>query len=52
VNTRIGLATRGYEVTYWIRNLTDKKYVAYAYDFGGAHLGNPKNVGVTIRKSF
>jgi iron complex outermembrane receptor protein len=37
---------------FWMRNVTNKNYVAYAYDFGAAHLGNPKNYGVTIRKSF
>ena len=52
VNTRAGLSFKGYEITYWVRNLTNKNYVAYAYDFGGAHLGNPKNYGITIRKSF
>jgi iron complex outermembrane recepter protein len=52
INTRIGFAAKGFEVMFWGRNLGDKKYITYAYDFGAAHLGNPKNYGVTIRKNF
>lgn len=39
-------------VALWCRNLTDRKYISYAYDFGAQHLGNPQNYGVTIRYSF
>jgi len=34
------------------RNLGDKKYIAYAYDFGAIHLGNPKTYGVTLATRF
>jgi iron complex outermembrane receptor protein len=37
---------------FWMRNIGDKKYISYAYDFGGTHLGNPKNFGVTLRMMF
>ena len=52
LNTRFGIAVAGFEIMFWVRNLTDKKYIDYAYDFGAAHLGNPKNYGVTLRKNF
>ena len=52
VNTRFGVGVAGFEIMFWVRNMTDKRYIDYAYDFGAAHLGNPRNVGVTIRKSF
>jgi iron complex outermembrane receptor protein len=52
VNIRSGLTYETFEILFWMRNVTNKSYVAYAYDFGAAHLGNPKNYGVTIRKSF
>ncbi|HEY5823761.1 MAG TPA: TonB-dependent receptor [Cyclobacteriaceae bacterium] len=52
LNTRVGLAAKGFEVMFWGRNMGDQKYVSYAYDFGAAHLGDPKNYGLTIRKSF
>ena len=31
----------------WMRNLGDKKYIAYAYDFGAIHLGDPFTWGLT-----
>jgi iron complex outermembrane receptor protein len=52
LNTRFGVAFKNVEVMFWGRNLTDKKYISYAYDFGGTHLGNPKNYGVTVRANF
>ncbi len=39
-------------IALWCRNLTDRKYISYAYDFGAQHLGNPQNYGVTVRYSF
>lgn len=51
-NTRVGIEIQKLEVMFWGRNLGDEKYIAYAYDFGATHLGNPRNYGVTIRTSF
>jgi len=51
-NTRVGIVYRKFEVMFWGRNLGDEKYIAYAYDFGATHLGNPRNYGVTVRKTF
>ena len=48
-NTRVGISTKKYEIFFWGRNLGDKKYIAYAYDFGAVHLGNPRTYGVTIK---
>lgn len=52
LNTRLGVAGKSFEVMFWGRNLTDERYISYAYDFGAAHLGDPQNWGVTIRKEF
>src|SRR5260221_1623428 len=52
LNTRVGVSVSGFEIMFWGRNLTDKKYIDYAYDFGAAHLGNPRNWGVTVRRNF
>jgi len=52
LNTRFGFTYEGIEVMFWGRNLTDEKYIAYAYDFGAIHLGNPKTDGVTLRAAF
>ncbi len=51
-NTRFGVAFQNFEVMFWGRNLGDEKYIAYAYDFGATHLGNPRNYGVTLRANF
>ncbi len=47
-NARAGVSTRHADLFIWGRNLGDKKYIAYAYDFGGVHLGNPQTYGATI----
>jgi len=52
LNARIGVTGKGWELFFWGRNLGDTKYISYAYDFGAAHLGDPKNYGITLRKNF
>jgi iron complex outermembrane receptor protein len=51
-NIRTGVSYKQYGMYVWFRNLTDEKYIAYAYDFGGTHLGNPKTYGVTLSARF
>lgn len=52
LNARAGVVFRGYEISFWSRNITDETYISYAYDFGAVHLGAPANAGVTLRKTF
>jgi iron complex outermembrane receptor protein len=52
LNTRVGIATKYVDVFFWGRNLTGKKYIGYAYDFGGIRLGDPRTHGVTLRAKF
>lgn len=52
LNTRFGVAFKHLELMFWGRNLGDKKYIAYAYDFGAIHLGSPKTYGVTLAANF
>ncbi len=52
VNARAGFTSRNFELMFWWRNIGGKKYIAYAYDFGAAHLGNPETLGVTISTRF
>jgi iron complex outermembrane recepter protein len=52
LNTRFGISSKQAELMFWIRNACDKKYIAYAYDFGAVHLGNPKTYGVTLATHF
>ncbi len=51
-NTRFGVSAKNFEVMLWGRNLSNQKYIEYAYSFGGIHLGNPYNYGVTLSGRF
>ncbi len=51
-NARAGVAGDNFELMFWMRNISDKRYISYAYDFGGTHLGDPRNFGVTLRAMF
>lgn len=51
-NSRIGISTNNFEIMLWGRNLADKKYISYAYDFGAVHLGDPRTYGITLRGMF
>ena len=52
LNARLGVAIKNFEIMLWGRNLTDTKYISYAYDFGAVHLGNPKTYGITVKAMF
>ena len=48
VNLRMGISTKLFDIFLWSRNTGDKKYIAYAYDFGAVHLGDPATYGATL----
>lgn len=52
INARAGFAIDTFELMFWGRNLGDSQYIAYAYDFGATHLGEPRNWGVSVKKRF
>ena len=51
LNTRLGLKIKHAELYFWERNMANVKYIAYGYDFGAAHLGNPRTFGFTFKAS-
>lgn len=51
-NTRFGLAGKNAELIFWLRNITGKTFIAYAYDFGAVHLGDPCVWGITLTGRF
>lgn len=51
-NIRAGLSSKCADIMFWARNLGNKKYIAYAYDFGAIHLGDPRTIGVTLSTRF
>jgi len=48
LNARIGVTGKTFDLFFWGKNLDNKAYVDYAYDFGAAHLGNPRTFGVSL----
>jgi iron complex outermembrane receptor protein len=52
LNTRFGISSKKTDLMFWARNAGDKKYIAYAYDFGAIHLGNPRTYGATVAIRF
>jgi iron complex outermembrane receptor protein len=52
LNARVGVTVKDWELFLWGRNLSDTRYISYAYDFGAAHLGDPQNIGISLRKNF
>ncbi len=51
-NCRAGVSSKHLDVFFWARNIFNKKYIEYAYDFGAVHLGNPGTFGVSVRTQF
>jgi len=51
-NARFGVNLKKFSIILWGRNLADKKYILYAYDFGAVHLGDPKTYGATVAVKF
>lgn len=52
LNARAGIEIKHIGLFAWARNLGDKKYISYAYDFGGIHLGDPRTYGGTVSFTF
>jgi iron complex outermembrane receptor protein len=48
INLRMGVTTKYFDLFLWNRNAGNIKYIAYAYDFGGIHLGDPSTFGTTL----
>ena len=51
-NASAGIVVSRFSITVWARNFTNKRYISYAYDFGAAHLGDPRTYGATVGIKF
>ena len=49
---KIGLSNKSFDLFIWERNVGNKIYIDYAYDFGATHLGNPRIYGLTLAGKF
>ncbi len=47
-NFQAGVSSKHFDLFLWSRNTGNKKYIAYAYDFGAVHLGDPATYGTTL----
>ncbi len=52
LNARLGLTTKYGDLILWMRNVTDERFISYAYDFGAVQLGPPRTIGATISIRF
>lgn len=52
INLRAGVSSKHIDLFLWSRNTGDQKYIAYAYDFGAVHLGDPATYGATVTFKF
>lgn len=52
LNARLGFSSKHADIFLWGRNITDKHYIAYAYDFGAVHLADPRTYGITLMAKF
>ena len=52
INASIGFKLSNVNIQYWSRNLTNQRYISYAYDFGAIHLGDPTTNGCSIAIKF
>jgi len=48
-NAKFGISSKKLDFFVWGRNLANKIYADYAYDFGATHLGTPRIYGVSVR---
>lgn len=49
LNSRFGFRNQRVELGFWMRNITDTRYVDYAYDFGAVHLADPQTLGGSLK---
>ncbi|GAO41681.1 TonB-dependent receptor [Flavihumibacter petaseus] len=49
LNIRAGIMLKQITVSGWVKNLTDTRYIGYAYDFGAVNLAAPRRYGLTLQ---
>lgn len=50
-HAQMGMKFSKLNISVWARNITNKRYISYAYEFGAVHLGNPRTVGIGLSYS-
>ena len=52
LNVSTGVSYSVFNFSLWFRNIGDTRYIAYAYDFGAARLGDPFTFGISLKYRF
>ncbi|MBS1929213.1 MAG: TonB-dependent receptor [Chitinophagaceae bacterium] len=52
LSSQVGISYKSLSFRIWGKNLGQKRYIAYAYDFGAVHLGDPRTYGITLAARF
>lgn len=48
-SAQVCLKYQNLSLRLWAKNLTDERYLSYGYDFGAVRLGNPREIGITLK---
>lgn len=48
----MGWNLKANNISIWCKNIWNQKYIAYAYDFGAIHLGDPATFGISLSRKF
>ena len=51
-NIRAGVSLPAIDLTIFADNLSDERYIDYAYEFGAVHLANPRVFGASVSYKF
>ena len=52
LNSKVGFEYDKIALSFWAKNLSGIKYIAYGYDFGAVHLGDPATFGTSFSYKF
>lgn len=52
LNSKVGFEYDKIALSFWAKNLSGTKYIAYGYDFGAVHLGDPATFGTSFSYKF
>jgi len=52
LNAQVAFSYKNIGIRFWAKNIAQKRYIAYAYDFGAVHLGDPRTYGLSLSARF
>ena len=52
INSSLSYMIPKIKLSLWARNITNQRYIDYAYDFGAVHVGDPQTMGISAQFDF